>query len=196
MVVSDETKLDLTGVLNNGPFTWQSSGFPGDPAGLNNSHADGDAYYQAVVVFGGPLATATPAGLLVATLRFTARNAATGPTQVELVSCGGATCSAVLDRHPLAGGAVNITGSLVLGFLMRYALASPTVSAEMRALLTTGFCGGYTTFSTFSYETLMLIEAGDYRRASLYAVLSVVLSVIGAMLGVFAAGELLARRSA
>jgi CrcB protein len=91
---------------------------------------------------------------------------------------------------------VNITGSFILGFLMRYALATPTVSAEMRALLTTGFCGGYTTFSTFSYETLMLIEAGDYRRASVYAVTSVILSVAGAMLGVFAAGELLAQRSA
>ena len=108
--------------------------------------------------------------------------------------------SAIQERftgaYPMGTFIVNLTGSLILGFLMRYALATPTVSAEMRALLTTGFCGGYTTFSTFSYETLMLIEAGDYRRASLYAVLSVILSVAGAMLGVFAAGELLARRTA
>ena len=95
---------------------------------------------------------------------------------------------------PVGTFVVNVTGSLLLGFLMRYLMASPTVSAEMRAMVTTGFCGGYTTFSTFSYETLMLIEVGDYRRATLYATLSVVLAIAGTALGVFAAGELLAHR--
>ena len=115
---------------------------------------------------------------------------------VTRVLVGGALQQRFTGPFPVGTFIVNITGSLILGFLMRYTLASPTVSAEMRALLTTGFCGGYTTFSTFSYETLMLIEAGDYRRASLNAALSVVLSVAGATLGVLAAGELLARRSA
>src|SRR5262245_56993717 len=78
---------------------------------------------------------------------------------------GGAIQQRHVGAFPMGTFIINITGSLILGFLMRYALATPTVSAEMRALLTTGFCGGYTTFSTFSYETLMLIEAGDYRRA-------------------------------
>ena len=72
---------------------------------------------------------------------------------------------------------VNITGSLILGFIMRYALGSTSVSAETRALLTAGFCGGYTTFSTFSYETIALMEDGDYRRAAIYVVASVVVSV-------------------
>jgi fluoride exporter len=89
---------------------------------------------------------------------------------------------------------VNITGSLILGFVLRYALASPSVSAEMRALLTTGFCGGYTTFSTFSYESIALIEDGDYRRAATYIVLSVVVSLIATFLGIAAAGQLLAAR--
>jgi len=115
---------------------------------------------------------------------------------VARVLVGSAIQERFIGAYPMGTFIVNITGSLILGFLMRYTLASPTVSTEMRALLTTGFCGGYTTFSTFSYETLTLIEAGDYRRASLYAVLSVILSVAGATLGVFAAGELLARRSA
>ena len=90
---------------------------------------------------------------------------------------------------------VNITGSLILGFLMRYALGSTSVSAETRALLTTGFCGGYTTFSTFSYETIALIQDGDYRRAATYVVASVVLSIVATFLGIFVAGELLAARS-
>ena len=89
---------------------------------------------------------------------------------------------------------VNITGSLILGFILRYALASPSVSAEVRALLTTGFCGGYTTFSTFSYESIALIEDGDYRRAAIYIVLSVVLSLVATFLGIAAAGQLLAAR--
>jgi CrcB protein len=61
--------------------------------------------------------------------------------------------------------AINVTGSLVLGFVVRYALATPAIGPEIRALLTAGLCGGYTTFSTFSYETVALIEEGDYRRA-------------------------------
>jgi len=91
---------------------------------------------------------------------------------------------------PIGTFVVNLSGALLLGFLMRYALASPSVSTEMRALLTTGFCGGYTTFSTFSFETLTLIEAGDYRRATLYVTLSVVLALAGTFVGVYAASEL------
>jgi len=89
---------------------------------------------------------------------------------------------------------VNITGSLILGFLMRYALGSTSVSAETRALLTTGFCGGYTTFSTFSYETIKLIEDGDYGQASGYVIASVVLSLVAMFVGIALAGQLVARR--
>jgi CrcB protein len=95
---------------------------------------------------------------------------------------------------PIGTLVVNITGSLALGFLLRYTLGSTSVSAEMRALLTTGFCGGYTTFSTFSYEAITLIEDGDYRRAGVYIAASVVLSLVATFIGIFAAGELLAAR--
>ena len=96
---------------------------------------------------------------------------------------------------PVGTLVVNITGSLILGFLLRYALGSTSVSAETRALLTTGFCGGYTTFSTFSYETIALIQDGDYRRAATYVVASVAVSLVATFVGIFAAGELLAARS-
>ena len=98
------------------------------------------------------------------------------------------------SAFPVGTLIVNITGSLVLGFVLRYALGSPSVSAEMRALLTTGFCGGYTTFSTFSYETVALIEDGDYRRAALYIGSSVLVSLAATLLGIAAAGQLLAAR--
>lgn len=87
---------------------------------------------------------------------------------------------------------VNITGSLLLGFLLQYTLSTPGVSPEVRALLTTGFCGGYTTFSTFTYETMMLIEDGDLTRAGTYVVLSVIVSLIGAYLGIVMARQLIA----
>ena len=114
---------------------------------------------------------------------------------VARVVLGNAVQARAGGAFPMGTFIVNVTGSLALGFLMRYTLASPTVSAEMRAMLTTGLCGGYTTFSTFSYETLTLIEAGDYRRASLYAVLSVVLAIAATLAGVFIAGEVLRTRA-
>ena len=91
---------------------------------------------------------------------------------------------------PLGTLVINITGSLVLGFIFRYAAGS-TVSPEVRALLTTGFCGGYTTFSTFSWETVRLIEDGDWYRAAWYIGLSVVLSLAGAFAGIGLAREAL-----
>ncbi|PYP64174.1 MAG: fluoride efflux transporter CrcB [Gemmatimonadetes bacterium] len=90
---------------------------------------------------------------------------------------------------------VNVSGSLLLGFLLRYSLGTVAISPEVRALLTTGFCGGYTTFSTFSYDTMLLLEDGEGLRAGGYVLLSVVLSLAGTWLGIVAARELLAMRS-
>jgi CrcB protein len=89
---------------------------------------------------------------------------------------------------------VNVTGCLLIGFFIRYSLATPAVSAEMRAVLTTGFCGGYTTFSTFSFETAALLEEGQYERAGAYVAGSVVLSLIATFAGFLLARELLAFR--
>jgi CrcB protein len=97
---------------------------------------------------------------------------------------------------PVGTLVVNVTGSLVLGFLLRYAFETTSLSPEMRALLTTGFCGGYTTFSTLSYETAALVEDGDYRRASLYVTLSVVVSLAGVFAGFALARQLLTIRRA
>ena len=90
---------------------------------------------------------------------------------------------------------VNITGSFVLGFLMRLALSTPAISAEMRTMLTTGFCGGYTTFSTFSYETMMLIEEGQYARGAAYVAASVAASLLAVWLGIVVGRELVAVRA-
>jgi CrcB protein len=92
---------------------------------------------------------------------------------------------------PIGTLLVNLSGCLLLGFFIRYALATPAITPEVRALLTTGLCGGYTTFSTFSYETVALIEDGDWRRAALYVGLSVVGSILGVMLGIAGARQVL-----
>jgi fluoride exporter len=89
---------------------------------------------------------------------------------------------------------INITGSFLLGFIMRMALQADVISPEVRALLTTGFCGGYTTFSTFSYETALMLEDGEYRRAALYIGASVVIALALTFLGFAVANRLLALR--
>jgi CrcB protein len=65
------------------------------------------------------------------------------------------------------------------------------VSAELRTMLTIGFLGAFTTFSTFSYETVGLIRDGDWTRATLYTGLSVVLAVAAVFVGMGAASVLL-----
>lgn len=92
---------------------------------------------------------------------------------------------------PLGTLLINISGSFLLGFILRYSLAAPAISPEVRALLTTGFCGGYTTFSTFSYETVALLEDGELGRAAIYIGLSVGVSLIATFMGFGLARELL-----
>ena len=89
---------------------------------------------------------------------------------------------------------VNLTGSFLLGLFLRYALETPTLTPELRAFLTVGFCGGYTTFSTFSYETFALLEDGEWARAGAYASLSVLLALGATILGFMAARGVIALR--
>ncbi len=99
------------------------------------------------------------------------------------------------DAFPWGTIVINVTGSLLLGFLMRYAFASPAANAELRLLLTTGFCGGYTTFSTFSYETMLMLEDGQYSRAATYALASVVVSLLAVGGGFALAREVMTFRA-
>jgi CrcB protein len=89
---------------------------------------------------------------------------------------------------------INISGSFLLGAILRYAMETPTLSPEIRAFLTLGFCGGYTTFSTFSYETVALLEDGEWSRAGLYVGASVLLSLLGVFLGFALAREVIVLR--
>jgi CrcB protein len=90
---------------------------------------------------------------------------------------------------------VNLTGSFLLGLFLRYALETPTLTPELRAFLTIGFCGGYTTFSTFSYETIALLEDGQWTRAGLYTASSVMLALGAVLLGFMVARGVVALRT-
>jgi fluoride exporter len=87
--------------------------------------------------------------------------------------------------------AVNVTGSLLIGFLGRLGTGSALLGPDVRAGLLIGFCGAYTTFSTFSFETLTLLQSGAYLRAGAYAVGTVVASLTATVAGIGAANQLL-----
>jgi fluoride exporter len=88
---------------------------------------------------------------------------------------------------PVATMVINITGSLLLGFLVAYLAETSAVRPELGLLLTSGLCGGYTTFSTFSYETFALLRDGEYNRAGVYVFLSVGVSLVAMFAGFAAA---------
>lgn len=82
---------------------------------------------------------------------------------------------------PLPTLIVNVLGSFLIGLFYQYSQRWG-ISSEMRLLLTTGFCGGFTTFSTFSYEGLNLLRSGMYGTYALYLILSLVLGLLAALL--------------
>jgi len=85
---------------------------------------------------------------------------------------------------------VNITGSILMGFLYILFIDRLQVSPEVRSALLVGVLGAFTTFSTFSIETLNLVEDGEMTKATLNILLSVSLCIIGAWLGVTAGRQL------
>lgn len=78
---------------------------------------------------------------------------------------------------------VNVTGSLVIGVLTGLSERSTIITAEMRLFLMVGLCGGFTTFSTFTGENMMLIHNGQLLISLTYTVLSMVLGFLAVFLG-------------
>lgn len=76
----------------------------------------------------------------------------------------------------------NLVGSGMLGFLAGR-LAPPSAAPRLRAFLTVGLCGGFTTFSTFDLEVLRLLQAGSFGIAGMYSLGSVGACVAGVMAG-------------
>jgi CrcB protein len=88
-----------------------------------------------------------------------------------------------LSSFPWATLGINVTGSLLLGALAGGALLGESASPQLRALLMIGVLGGFTTFSSFSLETVAMLQSGAWARAFLYTLASVALSVGAAAIG-------------
>ena len=115
---------------------------------------------------------------------------------ILLVAAGGAAGSvaryllskalqgSAMGTFPLGTMAANLLGCLLIGVV--YGLAEgdgAPVGADMKLLLTVGFCGGFTTFSTFMNESLTLVKAGDALTAALYVGASVALGLSAVLAG-------------
>lgn len=86
--------------------------------------------------------------------------------------------------------AVNVIGSLMLGLIMEGSLRSTLLSSDLRFGLTVGFMGGFTTFSTFSYETVRLMEEGSLLAAGANILLNVTVCIFAALVGIYLARQM------
>jgi CrcB protein len=91
---------------------------------------------------------------------------------------------------PHATLSINVMGCFLMGFLFIETLERLTVPPEIRTGILTGFVGGYTTFSTYMMETLLLTEQGEVPKAILYLLLSTVLGYAAAFAGAYIARHL------
>lgn len=94
------------------------------------------------------------------------------------------------NEFPFATLTINLLGSFLMGFLFIETLERLTVSPVLRTGILTGGLGGFTTFSTFEMETLLLVEQGEPLRALLYVLLSVGVGFLGAFGGAYIARNL------
>ncbi len=123
-------------------------------------------------------------------------------SQVLAIAAGGAvgavlrfwTSSAVYSitgrDFPYGTLTVNVVGSLLMGLLSILLIERMSLGPEWRAAILVGLLGGFTTFSTFSLETLNLIQEGEHMRALMNVLISVVVCVSAAWLGVIAGRQL------
>lgn len=88
----------------------------------------------------------------------------------------------MLSTYPFGTFTVNMIGCFIIGLVMGYSERF-NISLELRLLLATGFCGGFTTFSAFSIETMAMFRDGQIVPAFLYIVGSVIVGLVAVFLG-------------
>ena len=86
---------------------------------------------------------------------------------------------------PLGTFTVNIVGSLILGFILGFALKTGQLSNNTILFLATGFCGGFTTFSTFAFENQNLLKSGDYFNFAIYTFGSIIVGITAVFVGLY-----------
>jgi CrcB protein len=90
--------------------------------------------------------------------------------------------SEIFPVFPIGTLLVNTLGSFLIGFIVFGLADKQLISSELKMFLTVGFCGGFTTFSTFSYETLQLFKGSEYLLGSLNIIFSLFFTLLGVYL--------------
>ncbi|MBL4663261.1 MAG: fluoride efflux transporter CrcB [Flavobacteriaceae bacterium] len=86
---------------------------------------------------------------------------------------------------PYGTFAANILGSLLIGIILGIASKNDSISQNTMLLLATGFCGGFTTFSTFAYENHVFLKSGDFGTFALYTIASFVVGFGAVFFGIW-----------
>jgi fluoride exporter len=94
---------------------------------------------------------------------------------------------AVGTKLPLATLVINISGSFLLGLFLAWFTAKANLSDQARLIFATGFCGAYTTFSTFAYESVTLLRGNELGLALLYIIGTNALCLLAALIGILLA---------
>jgi len=79
----------------------------------------------------------------------------------------------------------NILGSLLIGIILGLVAKNDTLSQNQTLLLATGFCGGFTTFSTFAYENHVFLKSGDFTSFAFYTIASFVIGFLAVFAGIY-----------
>ena len=86
---------------------------------------------------------------------------------------------------PYGTFAANILGSLIIGLILGFAAKNESLSQSQIVFLATGFCGGFTTFSTFAYENHVFLKSGDFTSFAIYTIGSFIVGFLAVFLGLF-----------
>ncbi|MBC8171338.1 MAG: fluoride efflux transporter CrcB [Anaerolineae bacterium] len=93
------------------------------------------------------------------------------------------------NRFPVATLVINLTGSFMLGFFLTWAAGRTSLPEQTRLLIATGFCGGYTTFSTYAFESITLLRGGEATAALVYIIGTNLLCLVAVAAGMMLAGR-------
>lgn len=109
---------------------------------------------------------------------------------------GGLVARALGPDFPFATLLINVTGSFLIGLVQQVGLSTLLIPDTVRLVLTIGVLGGFTTYSSFSYETLKLVETGSWVAATAYVVLTTALCLVGCAIGLSLGRALIAGKGA